>query len=130
MTIPHASLSRWFRIALIAVSACGLSLASVSAAETMKQSAEKKLPLKASFEKVENAEAGPFVLTLKNEAKEAIKASAKVLLAVAYHADSKARNVPEQTIEPGKTMTIRDLAAEDKVIVTAKGYAPLEVVVK
>ena len=88
------------------------------------------LPLSASFEKGASAENAPYVLTLKNDSTNALKASAKVLLAVAFHAESKARNVPEQVIEPGKTWTIADLAKDDRVIVSAAGFAPLELTVK
>jgi hypothetical protein len=116
---------------------CALGLALVQgsalrAADDMKPAADKApaAPLSATFEKVADAENGPFVLNLKNDSKEAVSAKAKVLLSVAFHADSKARQVPEQVIEPGKTWSIKDLAADDKVVVYAKGFAPLEITVK
>ena len=87
-------------------------------------------PLSASFAKVAGAEAAPYVLTLKNDSAKAVTVSAKVLLAVAFHAESKARNVPEQVIEPGKTWTIADLAKGDRVVVSAEGFAPLELTVE
>jgi hypothetical protein len=89
-----------------------------------------KLPLSASFEKAAGAENAPYVLTLTNDSKDTVKASAKVLLAVAFHAESKARNVPEQVIEPGKTWTIADLAKGDRVVVSAEGFAALELTVE
>jgi hypothetical protein len=87
------------------------------------------LPLTATFEKVSGAENGPFVLHLKNVSKDAIKASAKVLLSVVVHNTNKARVVPEHVVAPGEVWTIADLAALDKVIVTAEGFAPLELTV-
>ena len=87
-------------------------------------------PLSASFAKVAGAETAPYVLTLKNDSAKAVTASAKVLLAVAFHAESKARNVPEQVVEPGKTWTIADLAKGDRITVSAEGFAPLELTVE
>jgi hypothetical protein len=83
------------------------------------------LPLSASFSKVAGSEDAPYVLTLKNESSNPVKASAKVLLAVAFHADSKARTVAEQTVGPGETWTIPGLAKGDRVTVSADGFAPL-----
>ena len=88
------------------------------------------LPLSASFAKTAGAEDAPYVLTLKNDSAKAVKASAKVLLAVAFHAEAKARNVAEQVIDPGKTCTIGELAKGDRVIVSAAGFSPLELTVK
>ena len=88
------------------------------------------LPLSASFEKAAGDENAPYVLTLKNDSKDAVKASAKVLLAVAFHAESTARNVSEHVIGPGETWTIDDLAKGDRVVVSAEGFAPLELTVK
>ena len=108
-------------------------LPAVQAAETPSTAkhAEKTLPvpLAVTFEKVKDSEKGPNLLHLKNTSDKTIKASAKILLAVAFHADSKARMVPEEKVEAGKTWTISGLAAGDKVIVTAHGFAPLELLV-
>jgi len=87
------------------------------------------LPLTATFEKVTGGENGPFVLKLKNTSDHAVMVSAKILLSVVMHADTKARHVPEHAIEAGQTWSIPDLAAADKVILTAKNFAPMEVVV-
>ena len=88
------------------------------------------LPLSATFAKTADTENAPYVLTLKNDSKDTVKASAKVLLAVAFHAEAKARNVDEQVVEPGKTWTIAELAKGDRVVVSAAGFAPLELTVK
>lgn len=85
---------------------------------------QMKLPVSTSFDKVAGGEKGPFVLTVKNDSSDKLKVHAKVLLAVAFHADNKARHVPEHTLKAGESMTIADLAAADKVVLTAKGYAP------
>jgi len=88
------------------------------------------LPLSHSFTKVEGGEKGPYVLKLKNESSTDVTVTVKILLAVVFHAETKARNLPAHKIEAGKDWSIADLAAEDKVTVTAEGYAPLEIVVK
>jgi hypothetical protein len=87
------------------------------------------LPLTAAFEKVTGGETGPYVLKLTNTSKAAVSVSAKILLSVAFHADNKARTLPEHAIGAGETWTIPDLAAGDKVILTAKDFAPMELVV-
>lgn len=87
------------------------------------------LPVTATFEKAADADRAPYVLKLKNDSQDALKVSAKVLLSVAFHMESKARNIPEHVIDPGQVWTISELAAGDKVIVTAKDFAPLELTV-
>lgn len=125
------------RIALLALG-CAFSLALVqmpalkaAALATLQPLADKapSLPLTATFEKVTGVESGPYVLKLTNVSKDALKVSAKILLSVAYHMESKARIVPAHVIDPGQVWTILDLAATDKVIITAEGFSPLELVV-
>jgi len=87
------------------------------------------LPVTAVFDKSANAERGPYVLTVTNNAKDTLKVSAKILLSVAFHMGSKNWDLPEQAIEPGKTWTIPELTAGDKVTLLAQGYAPLELIV-
>ena len=82
------------------------------------------LPLSAAFSKIAGADA-PYVLTLKNESAASVTATAKVLLAVAFHADAKARTVADHAIGPGETWTISDLSKGDRVTVSAAGFAPL-----
>ena len=112
------------RSALLALAcAFGLALVSVPAL----QAADKALPLTATFEKVASTEGTPFVLHLKNDSKATLKVSAKILLSVVHHAMDKARVLPEHTLEAGQSWTIADLSADDKVIVSAAGFAPLEI---
>jgi len=113
-----------------------LSVAPIAAAEAadaaVLQRLEDKapsLPLTYSFEKVADAESGPYVLKLKNVSSDPIKATAQVTPSVTFHANSKVRNVPEHVIDPGQVWTITELAATDKVTVSAKGFAPLELTV-
>jgi hypothetical protein len=87
------------------------------------------LPLTATFSKVEGAESGPYVLKLENTSKDTLKVTAQVLTSLPSHANSRTRDVPEHVLEPGQAETIADLAASDKVTVTAPGYAPLELTV-
>jgi hypothetical protein len=86
-------------------------------------------PLSPTFEKVTSGENGPYVLNLKNLSKDPVTASAQVLPSVVFHATSKVRNIPEHVIDPGQVWTITELAATDKVIISAKGFAPLELTV-
>jgi len=122
------------KTALLALGcAFGLALVpspSLKAADTAMAEKMQCVPLTATFAKVADAEKAPYVLTLKNDSKDTIKASAKVLLAVAFHAEAKARTIPELVIEAGKSGTIADLAAGDKVVVSAAGFCPLELTVK
>jgi hypothetical protein len=135
MNNPNTSSLR--RAALLALG-CAFSLAlsqapALNAADTgtLQPLADKApaLPVTSTFDKVTGGEAGPYVLKLKNTSGDTLKVSAKILLAVAFHADSKARMVPEHAIAAGDTWSIPDLAAGDKVVLTAKGFDPLEIVV-
>ncbi len=87
------------------------------------------LPLDPSFEKVADAENGPYVLSLKNTSKDEVKVTAKVLLSVYFHDDLRSRNIPEHAVGAGEVWTINHLAAQDKVTLSAKGFAPLELTV-
>jgi hypothetical protein len=118
--------------------ACTIGFSFASAAEpnaarpaALQPLADKapSLPLTAAFEKVTGGESGPYVLHLKNDSSDAVKVSAKVLLSVVFHANSKARNLPEHVIDPGQVWSIPDLASADRVVVTAAGFAPLELTV-
>lgn len=118
---------------------CALSLVLFSApalwaadATTAPAAAAKTLPLTATIEKAAHPaeNAPPYVLHLKNTSHDSVKVSGKVLLSVVSHNVDKARPVPAQVIEAGKSLTIADLAALDKVIISAEGYAPLEIEIK
>jgi len=123
--------------ALIALG-CAFSLAlaatpalNAAAPETLQPLADKapSLPVKSAFEKVKGGESGPYVLKLTNASKDTLKVTTKILLAVAFHANDKARNLPEHAIDAGQTWSVPDLAAGDKLVITAKGFASLELTV-
>jgi len=119
------------RTALLAAG-CALALLALPAARadaTLQPLADHPaaLPLSHSIEKVASKEAPPYVLKLKNTSAKAVTVTAKVLLSVAYHANDKARHVPAHTIEAGQSWSIGELAALDKVILTADGYAELTI---
>lgn len=88
------------------------------------------LPLSHSFTKVEGGEKGPYVLKLENKSSAEVTVTTKILLAVAFHAETRAKNLPAHTIEAGKDWSIADLSAGDRITLTAEGFAPLEIVVK
>ena len=85
------------------------------------------LPLSHTFEKSPDGGATPFVVNVKNDSKATLKLSGHVLLSVVNHASDKARKLPDHSLEAGKTWTITELTADDKVILSAAGYAPLEI---
>lgn len=87
------------------------------------------LPLSATFEKGKDPEVGPYILVLKNDSKDSLMVSASVHLSVAFHANKKDREYPSHTLGAGQTWNIPDLAAGDKVTLTADGYSPLELTV-
>ena len=87
------------------------------------------LPLTAAFSKGTDTTVGPYILSLTNTSKDAIKVSVKIHLSVSFHANTRDRSVPDHVIDPGQVWTIDDLAAADKVTVTADGFAPLELTV-
>jgi len=87
------------------------------------------LPITAVFSKAANPDAGPYVLSLTNTSKDALTVSVRIQLSVTFHADGKVRNLSNHVIDPGQAWTIENLAATDKVTVTADGFAPLELTV-
>ena len=87
------------------------------------------LPLTSAFSKGTDANVGPYILSLTNTSKNAIKVSAKIHLSVSFHANTKDRSISDHVIDPGQVWTIDDLAAADTVTVTADGFAPLELTV-
>jgi len=110
----------------------GIPLLSVSvqaAAETAAPRATTvpALPVSHSFSKAESVNGTPFVLTVKNDSKTALKLSGHVLLSVVNHAMDKARKLPEHTLEAGASWSIAELAGDDKVVLNAEGHAPLEI---
>ncbi len=88
------------------------------------------MPLKASFEKdTSGKNEAPMVLHLKNESSKAITVSAEIELSVVVHNRPKSRSVAAQTVAAGAVLTIDNLAPDDKLTLSAEGYAPLVVVV-
>lgn len=138
-TSPDSSLlgflSRAFLMSVCALSVAALQIPALNAAEliTARPLADQtapNLPVEATFSKVKSEDMPPYVLTLKNTSSRALEVNVTVLLSVMSHNRDKARRVPAQIIEPGKTWKVEGLAAADKVTVAAKGFAPLELVVK
>jgi hypothetical protein len=133
---PISSWSRAFAAALAAIAvASALALVQVPAARAAGSSTltslddkAPSLPVTTSFAKADG-EDGPYVLSVKNTSGSSISVSAKVLLSVYFHADSKAKNIPAHAIDAGQTWTIPGLAASDKVTLSADGFAPLELTV-
>jgi hypothetical protein len=103
------------------------ALAADSANQPRADKVAPALPLSHSFEKSADAATTPFVLKVKNDSKATLQISGHVLLSVVNHAMDKARKLPDHSLEAGQTWTITELTADDKVILSAPGYAPLEI---
>lgn len=90
----------------------------------------KALPLTASIEKGQPGEnGGHYAVKLKNTSHEALKVKATIIWSVASHNRANTINLPEHEIAAGGEWSISDLAAHDRVIVSAEGHANLEVTV-
>ena len=113
------------RLAIAPVPAAGAGAAALYPRDDKAPS----LPLTSTFDKGTDPNEGPYVLNLKNVSKDSLKVTVSVHLSVAFHANKKDRTLPEHVIEPDQVWTVSDLAAGDKVTVTADGYAPLELTV-
>jgi hypothetical protein len=125
------------RLAKIALASCCLFAALVALPAPALQAADapastdkaSNAPLEATFEKT-SADKTPYVLHLKNTSSQELTVSGKILLASAFHSESKAKMLKEHKIAAGKTWTIKNLSVDDKVTVTAAGYDPLQLTVK
>ena len=85
------------------------------------------LPLTASFGMGEPGEnGGPHTLTLTNTSEEALTVNATIIWSVVSHNRTKTIELPAQEMAAGGTWVIDDLAAEDRIVLTAEGYAKLE----
>lgn len=86
------------------------------------------LPLSTSFEKGTPGEnGGPYALKLQNTSKSSLTVSATIIWSVASHNRARTINLPPREIVAGDTWTISDLAAEDRVILSADNFEKLEV---
>ena len=83
------------------------------------------LPVTTKFEKLAHPERAPLVLHVTNTSMATLAISGKVLLAVVHHAMDKARPVPAHALKAGEVLTITELSAEDKVILSAPGFETL-----
>lgn len=85
------------------------------------------LPVSTSIAKVDG-EKGPYVLSVKNTGAHALKVHVAVVESVKSHAKPRDRK-HEYTIEAGAAASIEELAAGDKVTVSAEGFASVELTV-
>src|SRR4051812_45053391 len=108
--------SSFFKKALLALGCTALlsltAATALNAADAPAAASAAALPVGVKIEKVTGAEK-PYVAHLTNESKSSLKVSAKVLLAVAFHGEDRARHIPAQTIEAGKEWSINELAFDD-----------------
>ncbi|HEY9155496.1 MAG TPA: hypothetical protein VIM69_10215 [Opitutaceae bacterium] len=85
-------------------------------------------PLVATFDKSTDADKGPYILTLKNNGDHTLKVTAVIQPSTASHNDTKEKT-KKHSIKAGQSYTISNLAAGDKVNVSADGVAPLALTV-
>jgi hypothetical protein len=108
-----------------------LSAAQATNTPTLQPVTEQKakaLPLTTAFEKGEPGEnGGPYTLVLKNTSGVALKLKATIIWSVASHNRANTINLPEHEIAAGGDWKISDLAAHDRVILSAEGFEKLEV---
>lgn len=131
--VSHRAPCRAFVLSLTCLAALSFALPiSLRAADAPAAPSAKKaetVPVKAKFEKAKDGESGPYHAVLKNDSKTSLTLHGKVLLSVYYHADTKARSLPDKVLKAGEEWTIPELAKNDKIVLTAEGYAPLELTV-
>lgn len=86
-----------------------------------------ELPLTASFGAGTPGEnSGPYAVTLTSTSDEALTVTATITFSVQSHNRPQTKVLPPHEIAPGGTWTIDDLAAEDRIVLAADGYAPME----
>jgi len=105
----------------------GASAAADHSSITPRADKPAALPVAATFAKTEG-DKGPYVLSLKNTSAAALKVGVVVVESVKFHAKSGERK-HDYTIDAGKSVAVEGLAAQDKVTVSAEGFAPLELIV-
>ncbi|MEZ5277141.1 MAG: hypothetical protein R3F07_12240 [Opitutaceae bacterium] len=122
MTTSRLLRSRLTAILLSTVFAVSLALPSATAGDDA-----PALPLTASFGAGTPGEnSGPYALTLTSTADHALTVTATITFSVQSHNRPQTKVLADHEIAAGGSWTIDDLAAQDKVVVTAEGYAPLE----
>jgi hypothetical protein len=130
MTIPSVSLLRR-ALLVLGGSVCltGISLAAASNDASFQARADKAaaLPVTTAFEKA--AEKGPYHLKVSNTSHAALKVTIEVTQSVKSHATPKSHSTT-LTIEAGKSGTVEELAAHDKVTLFAQGFEKLELTVQ
>lgn len=124
-TLASLFRGRGFALTLLA---SALALAVATPLVTQAAAEKPALPLKATFEKdTSGKNEAPIILHLKNEGAKDLSVSAHIDLSVVVHNRPKTREVPAETVAVGDSMTIDNLAPEDKVTLHAEGYEPLVV---
>lgn len=117
-------------LALSALLALGtLSARADTAAPAASTNSQASGPLVASFDKATDADKGPYVLTLKNNGDHTLKVTVEIQASAASHNDAK-NKTKKHHIKAGQSWTVPNLAAGDKVNVTADGIAPLALTVQ
>ena len=85
-------------------------------------------PLVATFDKATDTDKGPYVLTLKNNGDHTLKVTVEIQYSAASHNDAKDKT-KKHHIKAGQSWAVSNLAAGDKITVTADGISPLALTV-
>lgn len=122
MTTSNSHGSRIVAILLSSVFALTLTLFMTSCGGKASE-----LPLEASFGAgVPGDNSGPYAVTLTNTSDTTLAVAATITFSVQSHNRPQTMDLPAQEIAPGDTLVIDDLAAADQIVLTADGYAPME----
>ena len=118
------ALSTFLSVGAIATRADSAAPAAAATADSSQASG----PIVASFDKSTDADKGPYILTLKNNGDHTIKVTVEIQASAASHNDAK-NKTKKHSIKAGQAWTVSNLAAGDKVNVTADGVSPLALTV-
>jgi hypothetical protein len=117
-------------LALSSLLALGAATARAdTAAPASSATSQSSGPLIATFDKATDTDKGPYILTLKNNGDHSLKVTVEIQSSAAAHNDAKDKT-KKHHIKAGQSWTIPNLAAGDKVNVTADGITPLALTVQ
>ena len=130
MNIPTVPSLRRTLLALgciLGVAAVSLNAASGDLSLQARADKAAALPVTTAVEKA--AEKGPFHLKITNTSGAALKVNVAVEQSVKSHASPKTHSTT-LTIDAGKSATVEELAAHDKVTLSAEGFAKVELTIQ
>jgi len=127
-TLPRRPLVALFAIfALVLGALTSITHAGPAELQPLADKAAAKLPVTGTFAKGTPGEnGGPYALTLTNTSSEKLTVNATIVWSVTSHNRANTIKLPAKELAAGASWTINDLAAEDRVLLSAEGYENLE----